>query len=101
MDDFLEFLGTAAVKGLRVGSSEADVLAVLGPPDATSAIKPPIWKYGQTEITFREGRTVMIAMGAEPHPDLTYDEQIAFVIVSSGVTLTLDLERPLARAYAS
>jgi hypothetical protein len=55
VDRFLEFLRTGIIDGLGVGASAADVRETLGPPDDTSAIKPPIWKYEQTEITFRDG----------------------------------------------
>jgi len=37
----------------------------------------------------------------EPYAEVAYDAQTAFVIQPSRVTLTLDLERPLARAFAT
>jgi hypothetical protein len=119
VDRFLEFLQTGTIDGLGVGASAADVHQQLGPPDDTSAIKPPIWKYEQTEITFRDGYVVMIAVRAhadaetvtkmlddasvvyEPHPALTYDDQIAYVVAGSGVTLTLDATQPAARGFAT
>ena len=94
--------------GLGVGASEADVVTALGEPDDTSAIKPPIWKYGQSEVTFRDGRVVMLAVyeqlsadgvkqllrkaGVEyrPDPELSYDTQEAYVVAESKVSLTLD-----------
>ncbi|HEV2776076.1 MAG TPA: hypothetical protein VGV90_10835 [Solirubrobacteraceae bacterium] len=56
MDDLLTFLRTATIRGLRVGATQADVRAARGPPADTSAIRPLIWKYDDTEITFQEGR---------------------------------------------
>jgi hypothetical protein len=119
LDAFFDFLRSGAVRDLRVGASRADVRAALGEPHATSAIKPLIWVYGKTEITFRDKGVAMIAMTVEadadafrqrlhmedlphePHEDFTCDAQEVFVIPTSGVTVTLDLERPLVRAFAS
>jgi hypothetical protein len=71
------------------------------------------------EITFRDGHVVTIAVrahadaeavtkmldgagvGHEPHAALTYDDQIAYVVDASGVTLTLDTAQPVARGFAS
>jgi hypothetical protein len=119
MDRFVEFLRTGTIDGLGVGASAADVRQKFGPPDDTSAIKPPSWKYGQTEITFRDGHVVMIAVRAhgdaeavtkllddagvvyEPHSALTSDDQIAYVVGGSGVTLTFDATQPVARGFAT
>ena len=91
----------------------------MGPPEDTSARRPLIWKYEQAEITFCEDEVLMIAVSVAadaramqqllddeglryaPHADLTYDRQVAFVVAPSSVTLTLDLEHPLARAFAT
>jgi hypothetical protein len=118
VDAFIEFVRTGAVQDLRVGATQAQVRATLGEPDDTSAITPTIWKYATTEITFRDGAVVVLAVSAEadadavrqrlhdeglsyqPDEDLTYDAQEAFVIRRSNVTVTLDLERPLVRAFA-
>lgn len=54
VDDFLTFLRTATIQDLRLGATQADVRAALGPPADTSAIKPLIWKYDNIEITFQE-----------------------------------------------
>jgi hypothetical protein len=119
VDRFLEFLRTGTIDGLGVGASAADVRETLGPPDDTSAIKPPIWKYEQTEITFRDGYVAMIAVSAhadeeavtkmldeagavyEPHSALTFDDQIVYVVAGSSVTLTLDATRAVARGFAT
>jgi hypothetical protein len=119
VDRFLEFLRTGTVNGLGVGASAADVRQRFGRPADTSDIKPPIWKYDQTEITFRDGYVVMIVVrvqahanavtkmldgagvGYEPHSALTYDDQVAYVVGGSGVTLTLDTAQPVARGFAS
>jgi hypothetical protein len=118
LDRFLEFLRTGTIDGLGVGASAADVRLKLGPPDDTSAIKPPIWKYGQAEIAFRDGYVVMITVRAhadaeavmkmldeaglvyEPHSALTYDDQIGYVVGGSAVTLALDATQPVARGLA-
>jgi hypothetical protein len=119
VDDFIDFLRTGAIHGLRVGATKADVCAVMGAPDEASITRPLIWRYGQTEITFRNNEVAMIAvrveaeatavrkllddagLRSEPHSGLTYDAQAGFVVAPSGVTLTLDLERPAARAFAT
>jgi hypothetical protein len=119
VDTFIDFVRTGAVRDLRVGATQAHVRATLGEPDETSAITPTVWRYGTTEITFRDDAVAMLAMSIEadahavrqrlddeglsyqPHEHLTYDAQEAFVIRTSDVTVTLDLERPLARAFAS
>jgi hypothetical protein len=119
VDRFLEFLRTGTIDGLTVGASAADVRQKLGPPHDTSAITPPIWQYEQTEITFRDGCVVMITVRAHadaeavmkmldeagvlyaPHSPLTYDDQIAYVVGGSGVTLTLDATRPVAHGFAT
>lgn len=115
----LKFLRTATIQGLRVRATRADVRAALGPPADTSAIKSLIWKYDDTEITFHKGDVVLIAVSFaaeaeaarrrlddeelpyEPLAALTHDAQSAFVIPNSGVTLTLDHEQDLARAFAT
>ncbi len=119
MDDFLEFLRSGGLGGVRVGTARAAVQAALGEADDINAIKPLMWKYGTTEITFRDDAVVMIAVSIEADPDelrrlldraglsyeryddLTYDAQEALVIQTSGVIVTLDLERPNARAFAT
>lgn len=119
MDDFLAFLRTGAIESLRVGASQADVRALLGEPNDTSISRPLIWHYDTREVTFHGDDVMMIAvsveadadavrtllddagLGYEPHADLTSEHQIAVVIPASRVTLTLDLERPLARAFAT
>ena len=92
---------------------------MFGPPADASALEPLIWKYEQTEITFRDGYVVMVAVrvpadaeavmmmldGAgvvyEPDLALTYDDQVAYVVGGSGVTLTLDVVQPAACGFAS
>jgi hypothetical protein len=119
VDDFLAFLRTGAIQSLRVGASQADVRALLGEPEDTSVSRPLIWQYDDREITFHGDHVTMISvsveadagavrkllddagLGYEPHADLTSEHQIAVVITASRVTLTLDLERPLARAFAT
>jgi hypothetical protein len=118
MDAFIDFLRTATVHEVRVGSDQAHVRAALGEPDDVSIIGPTIWKYGTTEITFRDEAVMLLAVVVEadaetvrkrldeeglpykPHEELIHDAQQAFVIQSSGVTVTLDTERPRARAFA-
>ena len=117
--DFKAFLLTGAIKNLRVGSAQAEVIDALGEPDDRSAIKPEIWKYGSDEITFRDGRIASIALSEdatagdvlktlaeervehEREPELSYDTQTAFRILSSDVLLTLQDDRPVARAFAT
>jgi hypothetical protein len=95
------------------------VRQTFGPPDDTSAITPPIWRYEQADITFRDGHVVMIAVRAHadaeavtkmlddsgvvyvPHSALTADDQIAYVVGGSGVTLTIDATQPVARGFAT
>jgi hypothetical protein len=119
VDRFLEFLRTGTIDGLGIGASAADVRQTLGASDDTSAITPQIWKYEQTEFTFRDGYVVMITVRAhadaeamtkmldeagvvyEPHSALTYGDQIAYVVGGSGVTLTLDATQPVARGFAA
>jgi hypothetical protein len=119
MDDFLAFLRTGAIQSLRVGASQAEVRALLGEPEDTSVSQPLIWQYDNREITFHGDDVMMIAvsvkadagavrkllddtgLGYDPHAELTSEPQIAVVIPASRVTLTLDLERPLARAFAT
>ena len=102
-----------------IASTAAAVRRQLGPPQETSAIDPPIWKYQQTEITFRDGYVVMITVLAhadadvlktmlddagvtyKPVPELTYDDQTAYVLNESTVTLTLDAAKLGARAFAT
>ena len=106
MDRFLGFLRTAIIDSLAVGSTADAVRQRLGPPHETSAIDPPIWKYQLTEIAFRDGYVTMITVLAHanagavtkmlddagityrPHPELTYDDQTAYVIDESGVALS-------------
>jgi threonine synthase len=118
VDRFLEFLRTGAIDGLAVGARPDDVRRKLGPPDDVSSIEPPIWRYEHTEIVFRDGCVVMITVSAnadaqavtnmlddagvtyEPHTALAYDEQIAYVVGGSRVTLTLDATLGVARGFA-
>jgi hypothetical protein len=37
----------------------------------------------------------------EPQAELTYDDQVAYVIEGSGVTLTLDAARRIGRGFAT
>ena len=115
----LEFLRTGTIDGIAVGADERTVRDALGPPDDVSALRPTTWRYADaTEITFHRGEVAMIAVTAretsdavikalddsgmryEPDAQLTYDDQVAFVIAESGVTLTLDVTRPRARGFA-
>jgi hypothetical protein len=91
----------------------------LGAPDDVSAIEPPIWKYRQIEISFREDRVLMIAVREhadaetvtkmldeagvtyQPIEALTYDDQIAYVVGGSGVQVTLDGAHAVARGFAT
>jgi hypothetical protein len=119
VDRFQEFLQTGTVDGLGVGASAAEVRQTFGPPDDTSAIMPPIWKYEQIEITMRDGYVVMIVVSAnadaeavtkmldaagvvyEPHLALTSDDQIAYAVGGNNVTLTLHATQPGARGFAT
>lgn len=119
MDDFIDFLRSGAIDEVRVGSVQAHVRAALGEPDDRSIGAPVIWKYGTTEITFRDEAVVLIAITVEadaetvrrllvdeglsyqPHDELTYDAQDSLVIRPSGVTVTLDHDRAQARAFAA
>ena len=58
MTPFTDFLTTGAVGTVRVGATEAEVLAALGPPQVGSAReKPRVVKYGPLQLVYsRDGR---------------------------------------------
>jgi hypothetical protein len=58
-----EFLDRGHIGALRVGLPEDGVIALIGPPDDVSARGlPPIWKYGNVQLTFDQGRLIRIAV---------------------------------------
>ncbi len=42
----------------KVGSTQGDVLNVMGAPDAVLAINPDVWCYGSSHIKFRDNKVV-------------------------------------------
>ena len=117
--DFLDFVRTAAIGGISLGAAQIDVAASLGEPSDMSVTRPLIWTYPRLELAFDSGRAYLITLSIErpaeeveailrgaglnlePAPDLTEATQVAFMVLDAPVTVTLDLERPLVRAFAS
>ncbi len=85
--------------GVAVGSTQAEVRDKLGKPEDVSVTGPEIWKYGDLQVTFAEGRVILMALNGrglrmtlpevqrlvedaavtlEVDPALTFDTQAAF-----------------------
>jgi hypothetical protein len=50
--------------GVGIGSTRAEVREALGEPEDVSAIRASIWKYGDLEVSFHEGRVFLLVLHA-------------------------------------
>ena len=83
---------------------------MFGPPEDVSVTRPPIWKYGDLEFSFHQGRVCLVVLHARnsektvrqlqhlldersiPHhvdPVLTFDTQTA-INTSTGASVVFD-----------
>ncbi len=70
-----ELVVTGASGGVALGRNSEDVMRSLGKPSDRSQIRPEILKYGPLELTFREGKVVLVAYydSAEEDPRVHVD----------------------------
>jgi hypothetical protein len=109
----LTFIRSGVVDGVAVGARQDEVRSLLGPEEATSLTRDPIWRYGALQVAFHEGRVVWLMLSGEDHPDLAEverwlaqeglvyevdpeltfeDSQTTLKVLGSGVRLVFDRE---------
>ena len=62
LDVLVKFLRNATFGEISLRMTSAQVRDILGKPHDTSFRNPPIWKYGDLEIAFREDKVWLISL---------------------------------------
>jgi hypothetical protein len=114
-DELVALIAERSYRGVRIGATHEGVLAALGEPEDVSAIRAPIWKYGDLEVSFHDGRAVLLCLDARssettlpelrrlldehsiPHeidPALTFETQTA-IRTATGASIVFDADGTL------
>jgi hypothetical protein len=113
----MSLIGHETISDVGIGATRGEVRAALGEPRDVSVARPPVWAYGDLEISFHDGRVFRLALharGAEltrpelqrlldnrfiTHrldPTLTSETQTA-VKTSTGALIIFDVDGTLDR----
>jgi hypothetical protein len=105
--------------GVGIGATRTVVRQALGEPEDVSVSRPPIWKYGNLEVTFHEGRVFLLALDAtdsaltlpqlrrlldgrsilhEIDPALTFDTQTT-IRTATGASIVFDTDGTIDSVY--
>jgi hypothetical protein len=115
----IALIANRSFSGVDVGATREEVREALGDPEDVSVIRPLIWKYGNLEVTFHEGRVSLLALDATdsaltlpefrrlldersiPHeidPALTFDTQTA-IRTATGASVVFDTAGTIDSVY--